>query len=176
MKILNQATFFLRFQEKKLTSEILTWRKSDCRDYGSGCLDFALYDISKFQIRLFYLFAVCTVCFPYAYLSLTPAVVFLVPLRSLTVGSGFCCCAGLSFFFYNNDSPSGLSNGNMIEYQHEKSQRDAIFIAKQHTELHTERRRRDIVILLHVIKTSDKTSSLMFRLTFLPGQSPTASG
>jgi hypothetical protein len=39
----------------------------------------------------------------------------------------------------------------MIEYQHKKSRRDAISIAKQHTELLTERRRRDIVILLHVI-------------------------
>jgi hypothetical protein len=54
-------------------------------------------------------------------------------------------------FFYNNDNPSGLSNGNVIEYQYKKSLRDAIFIAKQHIEPRTERRRRDIVILLHDI-------------------------
>jgi hypothetical protein len=70
-------------------------------------------------------------------------------------------------FFYNNDSPSGLSDENMIEDQCKKSRRDAIFIAKQHTEPHTERRRRDIVILLHVIYFA----SLSTQVPQVPGDS-----
>jgi hypothetical protein len=33
-------------------------------------------------------------------------------------------------FFYNNDNPSGLSNGNIIEYQRKESRRDGIVIAE----------------------------------------------
>jgi hypothetical protein len=33
-------------------------------------------------------------------------------------------------FFYNNDSPSGLSDGNMIEYQHKKIPKGCHFYNK----------------------------------------------